>query len=185
MLGTLLCGSALANVLLHAWVDLGGHEHLLLHLGRIVALHDPLHVVGVVELRGVDHADVRVGVVGLPLASKAHAWADVREDAVALAAMTAAPDGVKSLRVDRLGVELRHVRCEAVIQSLELCLVWQNVSQGCHIFSATKLGLQRLVIDGLRDVAQLVSLLALQARLAHMLVVGDFVAYKWTCSLVD
>ena len=103
----------------------------------------------------------------------------------ALAALTAAPDCVKSLRVDHLGVELRHVRGEAVVQSLELRLVWQNVSQRCHIFSATKLGLQRLVIDGLRDVAQLVSLLALQAGLAHMLVVGDFVAYKWTCSLVD
>ena len=185
MLGSLVCGGALADVLLHARVDLGGHENLFLHLVSIVTVHNPLHVVSVVELSSVNHADVCIGVVGLPLAGKAHSWADIREDAVALAALSAAPDCVEALRVDHLGVELWHVGCEAVVQSLKLGLVWQVVSQRCDVFGAAKLGLQRLVIDGLRDVAHLVSLLTLQAGLADMLVVGDFVAHEWPCSLVN
>ena len=149
ILNALFSSNILANLPLHARVDLRRHEDFLLDLTRIVAVDDSLDVVGVVKLSSINHTDICVRVIGLLLPSEAHSRADIGEHAVALTLMRVAPDCVEALRVDHLSVKFGHICREAVVESLELGLVGRILWQRRYIFSTAKLSFKRLIIYSL------------------------------------
>jgi len=85
-----------------------------------------LHVMGIAQLGGVDHANICIVHLLIFGSSAACARVDSWEHPIALPSARIATTRVEALRVDDLSVELWHVGSEAVVERLVLGLVWQD-----------------------------------------------------------